>query len=161
MVISMSIISILIFLCTGSMHCVRESEGKRCYRFVSKYFYGMLQMWNLCLHWSPLHTHWRSPITWCRSYLSCHYQSDNGKSTSSTSDHRPVQDDPGPVQGFFLLKGSFSLPLLLVGGLALGFCKAPRDIFECNKCYINKDELKLITSQSYFQKTWQPISLLH
>lgn len=63
--------------------------------------------------------------------------------TSNTSDHRPVQDDPGPVHGFFPLKGSFFLPLLLVGGLALGFCKAPRDNFDCNKCYINKDELKL------------------
>ena len=36
--------------------------------------------------------------------------------------------EPGPAQGFFLLKGSFSLPLGLSGGQALGFClcKAPR-----------------------------------
>ena len=37
--------------------------------------------------------------------------------------------EPGPAQGFFLLKGTFSLSLCLPGVPALGFflCKAPRD----------------------------------
>lgn len=35
----------------------------------------------------------------------------------------------------FYLSSPFSL---LVGDHALGFCKVPRDIFDCNKCYINK-----------------------
>lgn len=43
---------------------------------------------------------------------------------------------PGPAQEFFLLKGSFSVPLLLVGGWALGFSESSRDSFDCNKCYI-------------------------
>lgn len=31
--------------------------------------------------------------------------------------------EPGPTQGFLQLKGSFSQPLLLVGGPVLGFCR--------------------------------------
>lgn len=39
-----------------------------------------------------------------------------------------LRPELGPAQGFFLIKGSFSLPLLLVGDLALGFCKVPGDL---------------------------------
>lgn len=39
----------------------------------------------------------------------------------------PGPYDAGPAQGFFLLTLSFSLPLLLVAGQALGFCKGLRD----------------------------------
>lgn len=49
---------------------------------------------------------------------------------------RVPQYDSGCAQGFFLLKGSFSLPLLLVGGQGLGFCKAPRNNFDVI-CVIN------------------------
>lgn len=43
--------------------------------------------------------------------------------------------------GFLRLKGSFSLPPLFVGGHALGFCNVPRYDFDCNRPYINKDDL--------------------
>lgn len=85
-------------------------------------------MWNLCLL-CPLPSYWHP------------HSSDVGPISlaiinllpSNTSDHSLVQDDPGPIQCVFLLKGSFFLPLLLVGGMGLGFCKLPRDNFDC-KC---------------------------
>lgn len=46
-----------------------------------------------------------------------------------------------PAQSFFPLKGNFSLPLLAIGGQALGFCKVHRNNCICNRRYINKDEL--------------------
>lgn len=49
----------------------------------------------------------------------------------------PGPYDAGPAQGFFLLTQSFSLPLLLVAGRALGFCKGLRDNFDCDRCYMN------------------------
>lgn len=36
---------------------------------------------------------------------------------------------------------------MLVGGLALGVCKGPRDYSDCNRCSVNKDELKGTSSQ--------------
>lgn len=41
----------------------------------------------------------------------------------------------GPAHGFFLLKGSFVAPLLLVGSQAMVFCKAPRGNFDSNRHY--------------------------
>lgn len=49
--------------------------------------------------------------------------------------------EPDPAQGFLLLKGSFFLQLLLVGGQVLGFCKAASSNFVCKRFYINEDEL--------------------
>lgn len=43
--------------------------------------------------------------------------------------------DGSPAQGFFLLIGKVSLPLLLAGGQALGF--------DYNRHYISKDDLIL------------------
>lgn len=40
--------------------------------------------------------------------------------------------------GFFQLKVSVSSPLLLVGGLALGFYK----VLVVKSCFINKDDMK-------------------
>lgn len=42
--------------------------------------------------------------------------------------------------GFLLLKESFFLPLLLVGGQALGFWKAMKHNFDHNRHHINKAE---------------------
>lgn len=42
---------------------------------------------------------------------------------------RVPPDEPGPSQGFFLLKANVSLPLLLTGGQAPGFCEALRHTF--------------------------------
>lgn len=50
--------------------------------------------------------------------------------------------EPGPAQGFLLLKESFSLPLLLAGGQALGFWKAVKHNFDRNRHHINKAEFK-------------------
>lgn len=47
--------------------------------------------------------------------------------------------EPGPVQGFFLLKGCFSLPLLLGEGPALGFCEWPRDNFDYRRDFTSND----------------------
>lgn len=48
--------------------------------------------------------------------------------------------EPSPAQGFLLLKVSFSLPLLLGGGQALGFWKAIKHNFDHNRHHINKAE---------------------
>lgn len=40
-------------------------------------------------------------------------------------------------------RGVFPCHYDLLGGHALGFCKAPRDNFACKKCYLDKDELEL------------------
>lgn len=45
---------------------------------------------------------------------------------------RVPQHDLGPAQGFCLLKGSLTLPLLLVGG------SLPRDNCDCNRCDVSK-----------------------
>lgn len=49
---------------------------------------------------------------------------------------------PGPAQGFFLLKRSFSLPLLHVWGQTVGFCEAPKDNFDINRPCISEDDLE-------------------
>lgn len=50
--------------------------------------------------------------------------------------------EPGPSQGFFLLKETLFLPLLLVVGQGLGLCKTPKDIFDGNRCCIcNNNEI--------------------
>lgn len=49
--------------------------------------------------------------------------------------------EPGPVQGFFL----FLLPTVTRWrGRFLGSCKAPRDKFDSNRYYINKDKFNLV-----------------
>lgn len=51
--------------------------------------------------------------------------------------------------GFLWLKGNFSLPPLFVGGHALGFCNVPRYDFDCNRPYINKDDLICYSSRNW------------
>lgn len=55
----------------------------------------------------------------------------------------PPPFESGPAQDLFLLKASFSLPPLLVGGLALGFLKCLEIILTVTDTIkINKDELR-------------------
>lgn len=61
----------------------------------------------------------------------------------------PMLKSLNPAQGFFLLKGSFSLPLLLVGGQALGVSNAPRDNFDCNRRYLSEYLLNWMTSDHF------------
>lgn len=50
----------------------------------------------------------------------------------------PSPHEPGPAQGFLLLKGCLSCHCCLLMGQALGFCKAPGDRLEHNGRCINK-----------------------
>lgn len=47
--------------------------------------------------------------------------------------------EPGPVQGLFLLKSCFYLPLLLGEGPALGFYKCPRCNFDYRRDFTNNE----------------------
>lgn len=51
--------------------------------------------------------------------------------------------EPGPVQGFFLF---FLTTVTLWGGGQFLGCKAPREKFDCNKYYMNKDTFNFIRS---------------
>lgn len=53
---------------------------------------------------------------------------------------------------FLPAKGQFFLPLLLVGGQLLGFCKMHRDNHDCNKCRINTNEVNYWTEWKGIEK---------
>lgn len=66
-----------------------------------------------------------------------HLKHDDGEENSpqAGSPH-----EPGPAQGFRLLKASFSLPPFLLGGSGPGFCQAPGDHFDWNSHWMNQVE---------------------
>lgn len=53
----------------------------------------------------------------------------------------PHPCEPGPTTGFFLLNESFSCNCSCLRGQPLGFCNAPRENLDLNRCHINKVEL--------------------
>lgn len=70
--------------------------------------------------------------------------------------------EPGPVDGFSLLKGFFFLPLLLTRGQDLAFGEVPGDIPDCNGHCINKVEMNgtVRSTIPYIRATGAPLKVV-
>lgn len=63
-------------------------------------------------------------------------------SASCISRRVPHPCEPGTTEAFFLLNGVFSCNCSSLRGQPLGFCNAPRENLQRNRCCINKVKLK-------------------
>lgn len=101
-----------------------------------------LQVW-LLTPFSPL-------IAYCNGYIYSMevYSLHPSTPFSSLSERPPTPYEPGSAQGFFQLQGTFSHFCLL--GQTLGFCKAPRDKYYCNRHYMNNPNLIWTTKEWFF-----------